>query len=167
MSLGLPHRHRGDDRGGKLQGLVYSTLHAPARALFYDAAKLLLNAPTKASNAQRARGDEETVVDRVRVAAQHAFFGFRRSKMTRATMNTFTLPSFAAPGFRRMKMTRATTSTMLLVVAAVVVTNLARGGEGGGRAYEEAVRVGLKRCARDQTCVSWCSRCPGAQDCLP
>ena len=49
---------------------------------------------------------------RVRVAAQqHAFFGFRRSKMARAT-----------------------TSTMLAAAAAVVVTNLARGGEGGGRA---------------------------------
>ena len=36
-----------------------------------------------------------------------------------------------------------------------------------GRVYEEAGRVGLKECARDQTCVSWCSRCPGAQDCLP
>jgi len=111
--LGLPRRHRGDDRGGELQGLVFSTLHTPARALFYDAAKLFLNAPTRASNVQRSRDDEDTVVDRVRVAAQHAFFGFRRSKMTRAT----------------------------LVAAAVVVTNLARGGEGGGRAYEEAVRV--------------------------
>ena len=39
---------------------------------------------------------------RVRVATQkHAFFGFRRSKMTRATTNTFTLPSFAAPGWVR------------------------------------------------------------------
>jgi len=64
-------------------------------------------------------------------------------------MNNFTLPSFAAPGFRRMKMASATTSTMVVVAAAVVVTNLARGGEGGGRAYEEAVRVGLKGCARD------------------
>ena len=71
---------------------------------------------------------------RVRVAAQqHVFFGFRRSKMTRATMNTFTLPSFAAPGFRRMKMTRATTSTMVAAVAAVVVTNPARGGGDGVR----------------------------------
>ena len=70
---------------------------------------------------------------RVRVAAQqYAFFGFRRSKMTRATMNTFTLPSFAAPGFHRMKMTRATTSTMVAAAAVVVVTNLARGGEGEG-----------------------------------
>ena len=86
-------------------------------------------APTRASDVQRARDDEETVVDRVRVAAQqHAFFGFRRSKVTRSTMNTFTLPSFAAPEFRRMKMARATTSTMVVVVvAAVVVTNLARG----------------------------------------
>jgi len=50
------------------------------------------------------------------------FFGFRRSKMTRATINTFTLPSFAAPGFRRMKMARATTSTMVVAAAAVVVT---------------------------------------------
>ena len=97
----------------------------------------------------------------VRVAAQqHAFFGFRRSKMTRATMNNFTLPSFAAPGFRRMKMARVTTSTMVAAAAAVVVTNLARGGKGGGRAYEKAVRVGLKGCARDKTCVSWCSRLP-------
>jgi len=86
--------------------------------------------------------------------------------MTRATMKTFTLPSFAAPEFRRMKMPRATTRTMVVVVAAVVVTSLARGGEDGGRAYEEAVRVGLEGCARDQTCVSWCSRFPGAQDCL-
>jgi len=76
-----------------------------------------LNAPTRA---QRARDDEETVVDRVWVATQHAFFGFRRSKMKRATMNTFTLLSFAAPGFRRMKMARATTSTMVVVAAAVV-----------------------------------------------
>jgi len=53
--------------------------------------------------------------------------------MTLATMNTFTLPSFAAPGFRRMKMTRATTSTMLAAATAVVVIDLARGGEGGGR----------------------------------
>ena len=74
---------------------------------------------------------------RARVAAQqHAFFGFRRSKMTRATINTFTLPSVAAPGFRRMTMTRATTRTMVVVAAAVVVTNLARGGEGGGRAMK-------------------------------
>jgi len=125
-------------------------------------------APTRASNVQRARDDKETVVGRVRVAAQqHAFFGFRRSKMTRAAMNTFTLPSFAAPEFRHMKMARATTSTMVVAAAAVVVTNLARGGEGGGRAYEEAVRLGLKGCPRDQTCMSWCSRCPGAQDCLP
>ena len=66
---------------------------------------------------------------RVRVAAQqHAFFGFRR--MARATLNTFTLPSFAAPGFRRMKMARATARTRVVVVAAVVVTNLARGGKG-------------------------------------
>jgi len=51
---------------------------------------------------------------RVRVAAQqHAFFGFRRSKMTRAT-----------------------TSTMVAAAAAVVVTNLARGGEGGGKAMK-------------------------------
>jgi len=57
-------------------------------------------------------------------------------------MKTFTLPSFSSPGFRRMKMTRATTSTMVVVAAAMVVTSLARGGEGGGRAYEEAVRVG-------------------------
>ena len=65
---------------------------------------------------------------RVRVAAQqHAFFGFRRSKMTRATTST----------------------KVVVAAAAVVVTNLARGGEGGGRAYEEAVRVGLKGCARD------------------
>ena len=126
LSLGRPRRHRGDDRGGELQGLVFSTLHAPARALFYDAAKLFLNSPSGASTVQRARDDEETV-DRARVAAQHAFFGFRRSKMTRATMNTFALPSFAAPGFCRMKMTRATTSTMVVVAAAVVVTNLARG----------------------------------------
>jgi len=55
---------------------------------------------------------------------------------------------------------------VVVVAAAVVVTNLARGGEGGSRAYEEAVRVGLKGFARDQTCVSLCSRCPGAQDCL-
>ena len=95
---------------------------------------------TRASDVQRARGDEETVVDRDRVTAQqHAFFGFRRSKMTRAAMNTFTLPSFAAPGFRRMKMTRATTSTIMVVVAAaVVVTNLSLGGEGGGTG---AVRI--------------------------
>ena len=65
---------------------------------------------------------------RVRVAAaqQHTYFGFRRSKMTRATMRTFTTPSFAAPGFRRMKMTRATTRTMVAAAAAVVVTSLAR-----------------------------------------
>ena len=44
--------------------------------------------------------------------------------------------------------------------AAAEVTNLARGGKGGGRAYEKAVRVGLKGCARDKTCVSWCSRLP-------
>jgi len=75
LSLGLPRRHRGDDRGGELQGLVFSTLHTPARALFYDAAKLFLNATTRASNVHRARDDEETVVDRVRVAAQqHASF---------------------------------------------------------------------------------------------
>jgi len=82
----------------------------------------------KASNVQRARDDEETVAGRVRVAAQqHAFFGFHRSKMTRATMSTFTPPSFAAPGFRRMKMTRATTRKMVAAAAAVVVvTNLAR-----------------------------------------
>jgi len=48
--------------------------------------------------------------------------------MTRATMSTFTLPSFAAPEFRRMKMTHATTSTMVAAAAAVVVTSLARGG---------------------------------------
>ena len=92
---------------------------------------------------------------RVRVAAQqHAFFGFRHSKMTRATMNTFKLPSFAAPGFRRMKMKRSTTSTMVVVAAAaLVVTSPARGGEGDGRAYEEAVRVGLKGCARDHPCA--------------
>ena len=49
---------------------------------------------------------------RVWVAAQqHAFFGFHRSKMTRAT-----------------------TSTMVVVAAAaVVVTSLARGEEEGGR----------------------------------
>jgi len=35
-------------------------------------------------------------------------------------MNTFTLPSFAAPGFHRMKMARAMTSTMVVVAAAVV-----------------------------------------------
>jgi len=65
---------------------------------------------------------------RVRVAAQqHAFFGFRRSKVTRATMRTFPLPSFAAPGFRRMKMARATTSKKVAAAAAAaVVTNLAR-----------------------------------------
>jgi len=81
--------------------------------------------------------------------------------MTRAAMNTFTLPSFAAPEFRRMKMTRATTSAMVAAAAAVVVvTNPARGGEGGGRAHEEAVRVGLK---------GWLGTkfaCPGAQDVL-
>jgi len=37
--------------------------------------------------------------------------GFRRLKMTRATMSTFTPPSPAAHGFRRFKMTRATTNT--------------------------------------------------------
>ena len=97
-------------------------------------------APTRASDVQRARDDEETVVDRVRVAAQqHAFFGFRRSKVTRSTMNTFTLPSFAAPGFRRMKIARAKTSTMVAAAAAVVVTSLARGGEGGDNTYEGTV----------------------------
>ena len=50
----------------------------------------------------------------------------------------------------------------VVVAAAVVVTSLARGEEGGGRDYEEAVRVGLKGCARDQTFVSWCSRLPMA-----
>ena len=54
-------------------------------------------------------------------------------------MNTFTLPFFAAPGCRRMKMTRAMTSTMVAAAAAEVVTNLAREGEGGVGAYEEAV----------------------------
>ena len=57
------------------------------------------------------------------------FFGFRRSKMTRATMNTFTLQSFAALELRRMKMTRATARTMVAAALVVVVTNLARGGE--------------------------------------
>ena len=57
-------------------------------------------------------------------------------------------------------MTRATTSPKVVAAAAAVVTNPARGGKGGDRAYEEAVRVGLKGCARDQTCVSWCSRLP-------
>ena len=52
-----------------------------------------------------------------RRAPQHTFLN---------TLNTFTLPSFAAPGFRRMKMARATTSTMVVAAAAVVVTNLAR-----------------------------------------
>ena len=64
--------------------------------------------------------------------------------MTRATMNTFTLPSFAAPGFRRMKMTRATTSTMVVAAAAEVVTNLARGGKGYGRvmkSFEQTSQV--------------------------
>ena len=42
--------------------------------------------------------------------------------MTRATMNTFTLPSSATPGFRRLKMARATTSTF----------NNSYGGGGGG-----------------------------------
>ena len=56
--------------------------------------------------------------------------------MTRSTMNTFTLPSFAAPGFRRMKVTRATTSTMAAAAVVVVVTNLARGGEGCARAMK-------------------------------
>ena len=46
-----------------------------------------------------------------------------RATMTRATMNIFTLPSFAAPGFRRMKMTRSTTSTS---------SNNYGGGDGGG-----------------------------------
>jgi len=51
---------------------------------------------------------------RVRVAAQqHAFFGFRRSKITRAT-----------------------TSTVVAAAAMVVVTSLTRGGEGGGRAMK-------------------------------
>ena len=118
--------------------LYVLALHVPTATVTGPAA------PTRASNAQRARDDKETVVDRVRVAAQqHFFFGFRRSKMTRATtntfkmtratINTFTLPSFAAPEFRRMKMTRATTSTKAVVAAAVVVTNPARGGEDGGR----------------------------------
>ena len=49
---------------------------------------------------------------------------------------------------------------VVVVAAAVVVNSLACGGEGGGRAYEETVRVGLKGCARDQTCASWCSRLP-------
>ena len=43
--------------------------------------------------------------------------------MTRATMNTFTLPFAAAPGFRRVKMARATTNTF----------NNICGGGGGGR----------------------------------
>ena len=117
--------------------LYVLALHVPTATVTGPAA------PTRASNVQRARDDEEAVVDRVRVAAQHTFFGFRRSKMTRATINTFkmtratintfTLPSFAAPEFRRMKMTRATTSTKAVVAAAVVVTNPARGGEDGGR----------------------------------
>ena len=59
-----------------------------------------------------------------RAAAYLLAPGFRRLKMARATTNTFTLPSFAAPGFRRMKVTRATTSIMVVVAAAVVVTNL-------------------------------------------
>jgi len=46
-----------------------------------------------------------------------------RATMTRAMMNTFTLPSSAAPGFRRMKMARATTSTF---------NNNYGGGSGGG-----------------------------------
>ena len=40
--------------------------------------------------------------------------------MTRATMNTFTLPSSAAPRFRCLKMTRATTNTFPLHPAALV-----------------------------------------------
>ena len=36
-----------------------------------------------------------------------------RATMTRATMNTFTLPSSAAPGFHRLKMTRATMNKRL------------------------------------------------------
>jgi len=50
-----------------------------------------------------------------RVAARRSITflapGFRRLKMTRATMNTFTLPSSVAPGFRHLKMARATTNT--------------------------------------------------------
>jgi len=42
--------------------------------------------------------------------------------MTRATMSSFTLPSFAASGFCRLKMTRATTNTF----------NNNGGGGGGG-----------------------------------
>jgi len=59
---------------------------------------------------------------RVWVAAQqHAFFGFRRSKMTRAT-----------------------TGTMVAAAAVVVSTNLARGGKGYGRvmkSFEQTSQV--------------------------
>jgi len=52
---------------------------------------------------------------RVRVTARRSIPflapGFRRLKMTRSTMNTFTLISSAAPGFRHLKTARATTST--------------------------------------------------------
>jgi len=52
---------------------------------------------------------------RVRVAARRSIPflapGFRRLRMTRSTMNTFTLPLSGAPGFRRLKMTRSTTNT--------------------------------------------------------
>ena len=63
--------------------------------------------------------------------------------MTRATMKTFTLPSFSSPGFRRMKMTRATTSTMVVVAAAVAVTSLGlalvvqRSGKAGAFFYRD------------------------------
>ena len=45
--------------------------------------------------------------------------------MARVTINTFTLPSSAAPGFHRMKLTRATTNTFNN-------NNGSAGGGGGG-----------------------------------
>ena len=51
----------------------------------------------------------------------HTFLvpGFRRLKMTRATMTTFTLPSSAAPGFRRLNITRVTTNTFYKSIEAL------------------------------------------------
>ena len=67
-------------------------------------------APTRASNVQRVRDDEETVDEETLGRAGGGQLEKERATMTRSTMNTFTLPSFAAPGFRRMKMTRATSN---------------------------------------------------------
>jgi len=73
---------------------------------------------------------------RVRVAARRRIPflapGFRRLKMARALMNTFTLPSSAAPGFRRLEMARATTSTFNKSYGGRVGGDGGGGGGGGG-----------------------------------